>query len=136
MTSKTPILVANTFPISLIRRRVVIEPRSTDQMIEVMHNRPWVSVWGHDNTLSHASAILMVDLRPKRPRPALSLNPDNLPELDGLAFYECWVLSPDMEPGYRPSVGEEVAPEKIRGWNVLQLCWQYETGTRTKCQST
>jgi hypothetical protein len=36
---------------------------------------------------------------------------------------ECWVLSPDYPPGFRPAIGEEVTDDKIIGWQVLKIKW-------------
>jgi len=117
------ILISNSFPFSLIRRRVSVEPRSVGDLLTAMHERPWVSAWGHANTVALASAIACADLRPKTERPALTLTPEMLPSLDGHTFTECWLLSPDYTPGFRPQVGEEVSPDKIRDWQVLRLVW-------------
>jgi hypothetical protein len=117
------IFISNSFPFSLIRRRVVVEPREVGDLLARMHGHAWVSAWGHANTVEAASTLACADLRPKSERPALVLGEDGLPSLDGLVFDECWLLSPDFVPGYRPAVGEEVAADRILGWQVLQLAW-------------
>ena len=119
-----PILISNSFPFSLIRRRVVVEPRSVADLLTAIHERPWVSAWGHANTVNLASTIACADLRPSAERPALTLTPEQLPRLDGQTFSECWLLSPDYTPGFRPRVGEEVSTDKILDWQVLRLAWK------------
>ncbi len=123
-----PILISNSFPFSLIRRRVTVEPRTVGDLLTAMHERPWASAWGHANTAHLASTIACADLRPKTERPALTLDQNKLPQLDGQTFAECWLLSPDyVDPGFRPKVGEEVSADKIRDWQILRLSWQTES---------
>lgn len=117
----TPILISNSFPFSLVRRPMRVEPRSVGELLTAMHEHPWVSAWGHDNTVAAASTIACADLRPTTPRPALSLDVENLPSLDGQSFAEIWLLSPDYQPGFRPQIGQEVTPEQMTGWQVLRL---------------
>ncbi|HSI85914.1 MAG: hypothetical protein ACAI35_03955 [Candidatus Methylacidiphilales bacterium] len=121
---KDPILVSNSFPFSLIRRRVTAEPREIEELRETLRTRPWASFWGHTNTLEAAGAMAGVDLSPKTARPAISLNEEGLPTLDGMIFRECWLLSPYYVPGFRPSPGEEVTAKNILGWQVLRMEWE------------
>lgn len=116
-----PILISNSFPFSLVRRPLRVEPRSVGDLLTVMHQHPWVSAWGHENTVALASTIACADLRPTTPRPALTLDTENLPSLDGQSFEEIWLLSPDYAPGFRPQIGQEVPAEAITGWQVLKL---------------
>lgn len=116
-----PILVSNSFPFSLIRRPVRIEPRSDSELVTAMFERPWVSAWGHENTVEIAGTIVGADLRPKTARPALVLDSERLPSLDGQSFDEVWLLSPDYISGFRPQIGEEVPASAITGWQILQL---------------
>lgn len=118
------ILLGSTFPLSLIRRRVVIEPQPIESLKGLLRTGAVASFWGHQSTLGSAQAILGADLSPRTERPALRLTPDNLPELDGQVFSECWVLSPEYVPGFRPAIGEEVPAEKIRSWQVLRVKWE------------
>lgn len=122
--SSRKILIGSTFPLTLIRRRVVIEPVALAGLRQVLSHQPPASYWGHKNTLAIASQILGVDIAPASDRPALRLNEDGKPKLDGEVFDECWVLSPEYEIGYRPSIGEEVLSEKITGWQVLKMSWE------------
>ena len=120
----SPILISNSFPFSLIRRKVVVEPSTVGDVIAAMWDRPWISTWGHANTVQLASTILCADLRPKVERPALHLSGDGLPAFEGEVFDECWLLSPDYAtPGFRPKVGEEVHADAIKDWQVLQMLW-------------
>ncbi|HAB19682.1 MAG TPA: hypothetical protein PLX89_26155 [Verrucomicrobiota bacterium] len=115
------ILVGNSFPLSLIRRRAVIDPARPAELRARIERARVASLWGHPSTLPAVSAIAGYDLKPATDRPTLRLSDQLLPELDGEAFFECWIVSPDFAPGYRPAVGEEVAPERILGWQILRL---------------
>ncbi len=117
-------LLGNSFPLSLIRRRVVVEPRPMEELIVALREGEVASFWGHANTVVAVSSVLGVDLRPRTARPALTLGDSGLPVLDGVAFEECWILSPDYEPGFRPEIGAEVTPDKIRGWLALRIRWE------------
>lgn len=118
------ILIGSTYPLSLIRRGVSISPQSTETLRQEILTRPICSFWGHKNTLSAAEHLLGVDVRPKTDRPAIILNGENLPCLDGECFQECWVLSPDYVNGFRPAIAEEVATDKIIGWQILKITWE------------
>lgn len=115
------VLIGNSFPLSLIRRRAMIEPKALAELQQRLRAAIAMSFWGHRNTLKPASALLGVDLTPVGERPVLTLDKAGLPVFEGKAFPECWVLSPDYTPGYRPAVGEEVAMDKIIGWQVLLI---------------
>jgi hypothetical protein len=123
MTAPRPILIGNSFPLSLIRTKVVIDPCPVDILRQELAHRPIHSFWGHRNTLTAANQLTGADLTPATERPALKLSPDFRPVLNELSFTECWVLSPDYTPGFRPPVNEEVPPEKINGWQVLRMVW-------------
>lgn len=118
-----PVLLGSTFPLSLVRRPVQIEPRGVEELRGLLQTHPCASFWGHANTLAAAAALLGVDVRPESERPALLLSSDNLPCLNGRAYDACWVLSPEYVPGYRPQVGEEVPLDKIQGWQALRITW-------------
>ncbi len=122
--TKNQILLGSTFPLSLIRRRVTIEPAALEDLRQALKNRGFVSFWGHTNTQKVASEILGADITPASGRPVLQLNEEALPFLNGQGFNECWVLSPDYQPGFRPQLGEEVVSEKITGWQVLKISWE------------
>jgi hypothetical protein len=121
---RQPLLIGSTFPLSLIRRPALIEPAPEARLREEAQHRVVVSFWGHKNTLPRASERLGIDLTPNTDRPALTLNADGLPMLHGITFTECWVLSPEYAPGFRPAVGEEVPSEKILDWQVLRIQWR------------
>jgi hypothetical protein len=126
MRNRGPFLVGSSFPLAMIRRRVVIEPTSIDVLRSAMKERPYVSFWGHSNTLAAAAAMLGADVTPASERPVLDVGTDNLPMLEGCSFTECWVVAPSYEPGFRPAVGEEVPLGKIDGWQVLRIDWGAE----------
>jgi len=118
-----PVLVGNTFSVSLIRRQVRICPAELETLKGLLAVRPVRSFWGHANTVQVANALLGVDVTPRTERPALTLTADGLPVLDGEVFSECYVLSPDYRPGFRPALGAEVHPDDIVGWQVLRIEW-------------
>ena len=132
MNDKQAILIGSAFPLSLIRRRVVIEPCGLDQVRAELGSRPFASFWGHANTLALANAMLGVDVTPHVERPAVALNADQLPTLNGTVYTECFVLSPDYAPGFRPKVGEELGPDKIAGWQALRMKWEDLEMERTR----
>ena len=120
-STMSPILISNTFPFSLVRRPIRVEPRSVKDLRTAMDERAWVSAWGHENTIALANTLACADLRPATVRPALVLDSGKLPSLDGQSFDEVWLLSPDYTPGFRPQIGHEVPAEAIQGWQVLRL---------------
>lgn len=118
------LLVGSTFPMGLVRRPVTIAPVDIAALRSAASTRRVVSFWGHENTVAAASAVLGCDLRPEVPRPALLLSPEGLPGLNGKVFGECWILSPDYAPGFRPQVGVEPSPGQICGWTALRVVWE------------
>ncbi|MBO4632276.1 MAG: hypothetical protein J5858_10165, partial [Lentisphaeria bacterium] len=110
------VLIGNSFPLVLIRRRVTITP-VPEQVVRqrLCSAGKVVSFWGHLNTLPAAEAFLGIPLTPARDRPAISLDEDQFPVLDGKRFTECFVLSPDYRNGFRPSIGQEVPLDQIAG---------------------
>ena len=121
---QNPVLLGSTFPLSLIRRRVVIEPISVRKVQEELEERGFVSFWGHHNTAAAASSILGVEVTPDSERPAVMLNEVRLPVLKDRVFHDCLVLSPQYVIGFRPPIGKEVPPEKITGWQALRVVWE------------
>lgn len=117
-------LVGNTFPMTLLRRRVVATPVGIDLLRQEIARRPVASFWGHENTLEAASQIAGASLKPARSRPILTLDAEALPTLDGHTFHECWVLSPNYVTDLRPASGEEIDAKQIAEWKVLRLEWQ------------
>lgn len=124
LTSPFPILIGSTFPLSLVRRRVVIEPLEQERVRLELQCRPFASFWGHVNTLAAANSMLGADVTPRTERPAVALDPNQFPALDGVSYRECFILSPDYAPGFRPKVGEELGPDKIAGWQALRMRWE------------
>ncbi len=118
------ILLGNSFPLSLIRRPVAIEPFPAETLQERLQEAVLHSFWGHGNTLKAASQWLGEDLTPKTERPVILLSSEGLPQLDELVFRECFILSPDYRSGFRPAIGVEVAPEDILAWTVLKIEWK------------
>ena len=124
MRNNTSILIGNSFPLSLIRRDVTIEPQPHSALKSALDGKRIVSFWGHTNTLARAEEFAGCGLAPKSERPVLKLNDDHFPTLGNQAFSEVWILSPDYIGHFRPAVGEEVPPEKISGWQILKLTWE------------
>ena len=120
-------LVGNAFPLSLIRRPVLMTPVSKRIFTDALVHSTIVSFWGHQNTLKAAKQQFGVDLTPDTERPAIQLNEHKLPVLK-MVFDTCWVISPDYIPGFRPAVGEEVPPEAIQAWQVIKIEWQHLRG--------
>ena len=118
------ILLGNSFPLSLIRRPVSIEPFPAETLRGRLEGAQVHSFWGHGNTLKAASQWLGIDLTPKTERPVIVLSEDGLPQLDSLTFHECFILSPDYRLGFRPAIGAEVASEDIIAWTVLSIIWK------------
>jgi len=124
-SSSAEVLVGNVFPLSLVRRKLVIEPVSIDIFRAALRGKTVRSFWGHASTLAAVNRFLGTDLTPATARPALVCDQaTGLPSLDGHAFSECWVISPEYEAGFRPAIGAEVPPEKILGWQVLRMRWE------------
>lgn len=124
MNGKVNVLIGNSFPMSLIRRDVNIRVVEPDALRKIAGGAKVVSYWGHENSRAVAEAFLGVSLAPSSPRPAIMLTEDNLPSLDGIVFRSCYVCSPQYVPGFRPAIGEEVAPASIRGWQILRIDWR------------
>jgi hypothetical protein len=124
MQTDKSILIGNSFPLSLIRRAVTIQPQTPTALRNAMRDVHVVSFWGHANTLQLAETFLECGLAPKSERPVLNLSGENLPTLGNQTFSEAWILSPDYIGNFRPAAGEEVSPEKIRGWQILKITWE------------
>ena len=118
------ILVGNSFPLSLIKRKVVIIPQNIEEFKKVLYNNNVFSFWGHKNSLVTANNITGADLTPEYERPSLLLTNDGYIEFNNYIFKQCWVLSPNYIVGFRPVIGEEVTEDKITGWQVLQMIWE------------
>lgn len=117
------VLTGNSFPMNLIRRTLQIRIISLDEYRDVLATTEWKSYWGHTNTLQVVKSVCGYDLTPFSERPALTLDSEGYPALDGESYRECYVLSPEYEDGYRPALNAEVPLEKIRNWHVLHMIW-------------
>ena len=126
-TATNALLVGNSFPLSLVRRAVLIRPSSQLEFQAACVGRRIVSFWGHSNTLAVASVFAGFDLTPACVRPVLSLSAEGFPCFAGEEFRECWVLSPDYKVNFRPAAGEEVPADKIGSWKILRLVWDIGT---------
>lgn len=117
-------LTGNTYPMSLIRRTVRIEPITIEYFRIRLNEGGWMSYWGHENTLEAAKNVCGHDLRPQKDRPAVELDSTGYPTLNGIQYRECLILSPEYKPGYRPSIGKEDRPEDIQAWHALRIEWE------------
>ena len=118
-TTVSKILIGNSFPMSLIRRKVTIEPT-----LVVLNKYAVTSFWGHDNTVVAASDYLGVDLTPKEERPVIILNKEGYPTLYGELFKACWIVSPTYKKNFRPAIGEEVDASTVQFWTTLKITWE------------
>lgn len=109
------VLVGNAFPFALIRRPATVKPISPSEAQDHLAEG-FASFWGHSNTAKAAKEQLGVDVTPRTARPALALDSDHFPSLDGVAYSKVLVLSPEYAKGFRPAIGEEVSADKITGW--------------------
>ena len=123
LSEQSPILLGSTFSMALIQREVHIVPSDIASLRSIIAQSGFASFWGHTNTLAAANELLGTDINPATLRPAVSVSPEGYPMLDDQVFTECWILTPSYEPGFRPAIGQEVQPEQITGWNVLQMKW-------------
>lgn len=121
---KEAMLIGNTFPLTLVRRRLTVDVVPLEEFRRMAAGRRIVSFWGHANTLHAASAAVGFDLSPVEERPVLTLSPEALPALGDEVFRECWILSPDFRRSFRPAVGDELKPDEICSWQCLHLVWQ------------
>ncbi len=119
--SENKILIGNSFPLSLIRRTVKIEPYSITDLRNMLPCNTIYSYWGHNNTLSAINTMLGFDLTPTENRPVLALSQNKKVQYKDIEFSECWILSPDYCEDFRPAIGEEVPPEKIKSWQCLKI---------------
>lgn len=117
------LLVGNTFPLTLIRRRVVIEPVAVTELRRSAAGKKVISFWGHADTLAAAMAAAGIDLTPAAERPVLSLSPDGLVVCDGLTFDRCWIVSPDSRQIVRPAIGQVADAAAIVNWQCLKITW-------------
>lgn len=118
------VLIGNAFPLSLVRRRVVVEPQTREALRGALAGKKIFSFWGHASTQAAASSLAGVDLAPLATRPAVACDAaTHLPSLHGALFRECWVIAPEYSPGFRPALGAEVSSELIAGWQILRLAW-------------
>src|ERR1700732_3860438 len=95
-----PILIGSTFPLSLIRCLVSIAPATVEEL-RMELSQPVASSGDTPTPSRRPTSCSAATSRRKAPE-------DKLPSLDGQRFDECWVLSPEYKPGYRPGIGEEV----------------------------
>ncbi len=120
---QTKILIGNSYPFSLIRRRVTVEPMRVEQVCSEIADAEVHSFWGHAATRTAAESLLGVSLATIKERPEIVLSENNLPTLNGNAFDACYVCSPNYTPGFRPQIGTEVSPDQILGWQMLKISW-------------
>ena len=113
------ILLGNSFPMGLVRRPARLTPMGREDLSALLEGKEIASFWGHQNTVALVSDYLGREI-PCR-RVALSLSGDLLPSVDGEAFQEVLLLTPEYREGFRPQIGVEPTPEDIRAWGVLRV---------------
>lgn len=87
------VLVGNVFPTSLVEREVIITPISIEEARQYMKDG-FLSYWGHPNSIKAASDFIGFDLTPKTDRPAIAIDNNLLPSLDGTPSNTVIVISP------------------------------------------
>ena len=87
----------------------------------MLARRKFESFWGHENTLHAAGELLGVDVSPRSSRPALGLDAENLPCLDGVSSCEILVVCPEYALGFRPGIGEEVPRDQIKSFQTILI---------------
>ena len=116
-TKNTALLIGNSYPISLIRREVVIYSINQKDVFSLIENYSEViSFWGHDNTLCAVNKFLGIDITPAEKRLVISLTSKRLPYLQGMEFDKILIISPVYKENIRPEIGTEVASEMILNW--------------------
>jgi len=85
------LLIGNSFPLSLIRQKVTIEPEDVDKLKRRLKSEHIESFWGHNNTLKTVSEYLDYDLKPKSKRPVIALNNLGYPTFAETEYKEIWV---------------------------------------------
>lgn len=117
-------LVGNSFPWTLVRRRIDAVPVSVDQFRREAAVAGTVSFWGHPDSLADASEFCGIDLTPSCERPVLVLSPEGLPMLNGETFRRCYLISPEYGAAFRmPLIPGDVAPPPITAWRILRIDW-------------
>ena len=114
-------LLSNAFPTALMRRKIMVSPISLEMMRRLLTDHYFVSVWGHDNTLSLASLVLGIDVTPLNRRDVVMLDAENYPTVRGERFTRVLILSPDLPQGFRPESSEVIIAEQISRWFPLLL---------------
>ena len=122
--SRKKVLLGNAFPMTLVRgRAVLVREIPVDELSAEAAAGEVCSFWGHENTRVAAERVLGVGLKTMTARPAIALDAQGLPSLDGTSFARCFVLSPEYRAGWRPAVGQEVGVDAVLSWHALELRW-------------
>lgn len=122
---KVKILIGNTFPLTLIRKKtVIIKEENLEKLRELLSKAEVYSFWGHENTRKAAEQFIGVSLQTKEFRPTISLNKEGFPMLYGEKFFECWIVSPNENKSYRLAISSELSNETIESWSILKLVWK------------
>ena len=116
-------ITGNSFPVNLFRRKAEVIPETFENYLAKLHRGQWESYWGHSNTLEAVNRLCGVDLTPREVRPALSVDTEGYPVLYGKSYRECWVLTPEYRPEFRPAIGVEVTNSDILSWQVVRILW-------------
>lgn len=122
------ILVGNSFPYGLIAHPVRVEPRTLNALRRAASKAEIVSFWGHADSLDALRDETGLDLSPGAHRPAVSLDADGYPSLNGESFTEVWIVAPRYPRGVRPRTADS-APVDIESWRVLRMSWASPSDT-------
>ncbi|NIA31575.1 MAG: hypothetical protein GWP06_16915 [Actinobacteria bacterium] len=114
-------IITNVYPFSLVRRKMIAVPVELKDVIVSLKSGTFASAWGHRNTLEVVNKMLGVDITPASERPAIVLDAQYFPTLNGDQFTKVVLVSPNFKKGFRPKIGEEVPEKAILGWQALLL---------------
>ena len=113
------LLVGNTFPMHLIRKRVTITPIPEWHGASMLSRHQIFSFWGHRNSLAAVNEFTGKDLTPVIERPAVLLSERNYPYFEGVEFKRVLVISPILKLGVR--LDHELELDEIDGWTFLLI---------------
>lgn len=111
-------LVGNTYPSSLVERKVICCPISIQSALYILSDE-FESYWGHDNTIPYVKNYIGIDVTPKIKRNSIRLNADGYPLFNNELYKIVIVISPRYQSGYRPNENEAASIDKITEWNCI-----------------
>lgn len=115
-------LIGNTYPTSLIRRKATFIPVTQEQAKQYLgFEREVESFWGHPNTIKAASEMLGMDITPKEERPTITLSENYLPTLYGKEHKSVLIVSANIPNANRKPRNDptEYELEEIESWSFI-----------------